>query len=345
MREASSSQTISGRFATTVQVKGQVLTAQAKVHRGADRAVTEYLSGRYQGWKVVEEDGLVWRVDPQGKPRPGQGLSEAPRPAFRPGVGSLVVRRSLVRSRVAGRRAERYVISPAGVAKARAVLDLDAVTGFPLAAARYGTQGEALSRTTFEEIAFGGPPPARQPVPDVAQAREPTGRGLRTQSATEAQLAAALGGGLLRPATLPQGFSPAGSYLARSPSGAIAELRYSDGLRVVVLLQMDLRQRRRSAGAQARGAGPQPPDQHRARAKQPWERWFGARRRDEEPGGKGAVLREALRSRLRGHSLHERRGTRLVVVAGDLAPDELQRIMDSIPYPPERATKPSRTRQ
>lgn len=327
VHRASVAQVVRGRFTTQVRVKDQVLRAEARVHRGANRSVTEYLSGRYQGWWVVEQDGLVWRVDPQGKPRPGQGLTDAHAPLRGRDVLRLRVLRSPGRRQIAGRSTERYTIRIPGRTRARAVLDVDTATGFPLSSLRYDARGQLVSRTVFSEVNFGGEPPPKVTVPEVAQAQVAGMRGLRAKPASAEELERALGGELLRPTALPTGFSPTGSYLRQTPRGPIAELRYSDGLRVMVLLQM--RVKAPSGQPSWRPPGPaagalKPGDDNR-----PWRKWIrpGAPKADEPSSG----LRQALRSRLRGHAVRERRGDRLLIVAGDLEPAELQRVLDSIP--------------
>jgi hypothetical protein len=220
------------------------------------------------------------------------------------------------------------------------VIDVDTATGFPLASVRYDARGEVVSRTTFSEVSFGGEPPARVEVPDVAQSRGAGGRVLKTRPASEAELAQALGGPLLRPTALPAGFSATGSYLSQSPRGAIAELRYSDGLRVMVLLQMDL------PAPQKLVPGRRPAPQGTARQphgdQKPWRRWLLPGRQDADRTS--AELRQALRSRLRGHTVRERRGNRLLILAGDLEAPELQQVLDSIPgsqTPPPGASGPT----
>lgn len=327
IQRASASQVVTGRFTTQVRVKDQTLTAEARVHRGANRSVTEFLSGRYQGWRIIEQDGLVWRVDPQGKPRPGQGLIGASAPPAGRSALRLRVVRSAGRRQVAGRPTERFTIWAPDKTRARAVLDVDTATSVPLASLRYDARGQLASRTVFSEVSFGGEPPPKVPVPDVAQAQNAGIRGPRAKPASEDELERALGGDLLRPTVLPTGFSAAGSYLRHTPRGPAAVLRYSDGLRVMVVLQMRL-----SAPA---GQSPWRPPAAQSGAQRPddgertWRPWGlpGSRK----PPAKGSELREAVRSRIRGHAVRERRGDWLLIVAGDLEPAELQRVLDSVP--------------
>ncbi|MEN6402985.1 MAG: hypothetical protein ABFD94_13660, partial [Armatimonadia bacterium] len=60
-----------------------------------------------------------------------------------------------------------------------------------------------------------------------------------------------------------------------------------------------------------------------------WQR-FSGRQQGEGAAGRGQGM---WRSGLRGHVVRERRGDRMVIVTGDLEPPQLQKVMDSIPFP------------
>lgn len=323
---------LTGDLTTTVRVGDDLLTAQASLASGPDRSVLTFASGKYARWRIVEQDGLVWRVDPRGQPQPGQGgiggQSTMAGLGGRRGLTDLVIRQGLP-GRLAGRTVQHYEISPLGKSKARLELAVDAETGYPLATTRYGTRGRMLSSTVFHTVTFGVKPPARVPVPAVAQASGPAKSILHTRVATAADLEKALGGPLLRPRQLPEGFSLVGYYLNQTPRGPLAETRYSDGLRVLVLLQSDLRKLKvrptQALRAETRGLRPDtaPPSGNHEGPGAMWHARAG--------GDAHRAWRQALRSRLRGHIVRERRGSNFIVIAGDLAPEQLQEVMDGLP--------------
>lgn len=353
--EARRSLIVHGQLTTTVGVGDQTLQAEAEVAQGPEVTEMKYLSGKFQGWKVVEQDGLVWRVDPQGQPRAGQGGLGGGLGMRGAGQGQGLTIQRQWPCRVAGRWAWRYTVRPSGLSKAKVVLKLDMQNSFPLASTRYNTQGKVTSSTVYRTITFGGAPPARVAIPPVAQGQGLAGKYLHTRPSTEQKLAQTLGGELLKPRRLPEGFSPVGTFLSTTPRGDLAELRYSDGMRMLILLQM-----KRKPGQPAPSRGPAGVRRERLpRNREALRQWLQERKLPGQrplwgqgrqpnaghPGaegrGRAGGIRQVLRSRLRGHVVHEMRGDRLVVVAGDLAIEDLQGVMDSIPQPRNGAAGPS----
>ncbi len=219
-----------GKLTTYVHVPDQELRAEAEMHRGPGVIRLKYTSGRFAGWQIIEQDGLVWRVGPDGKPgaspigpEPGLGL---------PAKAGLDVS-YLGLTRIAGRWARRYVVYPRAGQLARLVVAVDAGTSYPLQMQRYGPAGRLVTETTYRDIRYGVAPPPRLPPPAVAEQPQRGGRLARGTQTTEQALTKVLGGPLLKPSYVPRGLQLRGFYSRETRRGTLAEIRYSDGLRRV----------------------------------------------------------------------------------------------------------------
>jgi hypothetical protein len=325
---------VQGQLTTSIRLRDEQLQAQAEVHRGPGAIHMKYTTGRFAGWQVIEQDGLVWRVSPEGQPAPspmspegGLGLR---------GQADLRVQFT-GNVQVAGRKALQYVLQPPGRSQARAVIAVDAQTSFPLSLQRYDSSGRLVSETVYSQINYQVAVPARVKPPEVAQAAgQGRGGGQRGRKAGEQELQQALGGPLFKPTYLPQGFVLRGFFAHDTRRGQVAEIRYSDGRRMLTVAQLKRPERQaapRPANGQQRqgwGGRRQPARPGGAQAQQPggwWQRLRGGQAQGPQWGQvqKGPFGRRLIR---------ELRGSRVVIVSGDVPDEELRRVMQSIPYPP-----------
>ncbi|MGE5532448.1 MAG: hypothetical protein ACM3VW_10065, partial [Bacteroidota bacterium] len=299
--------TLDANLTTSVRMGDKLLEADAKVQRAPGLIHVQYLSGRFKGWEVVEQDGLVWRIDPQGKPRASAVGAE-------PGMnfGARMLPNVSVRYAgigwAAGRRVARYELEMNHPGAPRVELAIDPTTHYPLRLIRRNDAGEIQSATILRTVNYKGQAPERLPVPAVASAVENL---KRARPATEQQLTKLLGGPLLRPAYVPAGFKLRGLFIHQNPRRRAAEIRYSDGLRVFAVMQ--------SVAPKHKQQHPRDGSAHQKEGSGPWSRWFGQRpqgadHRSEE-GRDGGNL---WRSTWRGSVLRERRGNRMVMVVGEL---------------------------
>lgn len=348
VQTARQSASLQARLVTSVRLKDTVLRSEALLRRAPGLVQMQYLTGRFAGWRVYEQDGMVWRVDPQGKAQPSPGGAEPG------GMGLRLTPDLTVRHEGPGlaawRRVERYTIAPGNAGQARLRLAVDARTGYPLRSRRYDLQGQLLSATTYRRVDYRAAPPQRVSVPPEASHPEPqAGKGGRAQPATNGELEKMLGGPLLQPKYIPAGFQPRGGFIHHNRRRQFAELRYSDGLRTLAVIQFhppgdgakrpsdraggDTRERRGELWRrlmQARGPGARPGNP--SGQQRPGGLWRkSAEGRGQRPSGEGGGL---WRSVLRGNVVRERRGDRIVLVMGELPEAELQKVMASIPLAP-----------
>lgn len=326
VQEARRTATLEATFTTSVRVRDQILTSDGHLHRSPGVVQVRYLTGRFGGWQVVEQDGMVWRIDPQGQPTASNAGAD-------PGADMRLAPDLRVRydgpAWLAGRRAIHYTVRPPVSEQARLELTVDAATYYPLRLERFGTDGQLVSSTVSRKVNFAAAPPQRLAVPNVAAPANQGAGPKRATAATEQQLTKLLGGPLLKPTYLPQGFRPRGMFIHTFRQRQAAEIRYFDGLRMLAVMQLP----RPKQGAM-RAGNPARPGVAAGR----WGFWRGLQQRRNDGSRQGL---EASRdqggvrpSMWRGNVIRERRGDRIVIVAGELAPDELQKIMSSIPYPP-----------
>ena len=344
VQSARQTASLQARLVTSVRFNDKVLRSEAILSRAPGLVQMQYLTGRFAGWRVYEQDGMVWRVDPQGKAQPSHA---GPEPS---GLGMRFTPDLTVHydgpGFAAWRRVQRYTIAPGNAGQARLCLAVDAQTSYPLRSRRYDLQGQLLSSTTVRSIDYQAAPPQRVAVPpEASRAQSRAGKGGRSQPATTAELEKMLGGPLLQPKYIPAGFQPRGSFMHQSPRRQFAELRYSDGLRTLAVMQSRLPADRVKAAGDKAGK----PGQRREAL---WRRLTQARGTGQQPGqgGRGAFWRQypqepgqaakaegadgqkgMWRSILRGSVVRERRGDRMILVVGELPEAELQKVLDSIP--------------
>lgn len=336
VQQARRSVALQGRLTTSIRIRGQELQSQAEVQRGPGVIHLKYTSGKFAGWQIIEQDGYVWRVSPEGtasassiNPDPGLGMKIEP--SFRVSYAGHV--------QVAGRRGDRYVVRPPNAGRARLEVIVDNQTSYPLAMRKYASNGQLLSETTYQQIQYNTPPPQRVTPPKVATQLGPGKLG-GARPTTEQDLAKQLGGPLLKPTYLPAGLQVRGYYARQGRKGLLAEIRYSDGMRTLVVAQAKIPEQwlRRGTGS---GAPPQVGAPARGGRWGQWRQRVGggqavpgqARGQGQASGGWWQHFRGG-RGPLGRSLLRERRGDRVVVVGGDLPQDELRKVLDSIPYPP-----------
>lgn len=348
---------LTGKLTTSIQMQGRALRADARMQRAPGIIHLTYTSGRFAGWKLIEQDGLVWRISPQGKPEaspisPETGMGLPSHPGLSIRDGGLVRR--------AGRTARRYIVQPPGEdTDARLVIAVDSKTGYPLSIQRYGHGGTLVSATVYHQINYGTPPPERVKPPAEAKAWNQRRPGGSARKMTEQELEKAVGWKLLKPAYVPEGFQLRGHFLRETRRATLAEMRYSDGLRTLVVSQGKTPQRPpdatpgAAAGQRPRGfaegrpqVGRRQPEKQTPQAQPPqgaprqseggpWDRrggWWQRFSQDRSARGMGPGGRRVLR---------ERRGDRMIIVSGDLSSEELRKVLASIPQPeaPKADTK------
>jgi len=239
IQQARQTVTLQGTLTTSILFQGKKLNARAEIHRGAGIIRLKYTSGRFAGWQIIEQDRLVWRVSPQQEILPSL---IAPEPELAPPWLARQTRLNVYAAgwmRIAGRQAKRYVIVPIGGRSAsRLIFCLDAQTSYPLAIWRYSQRGQLISETRFHSVRYNVSPPPRVVPPQVAQEHWRRWRYRAARVANETELKKQLGGPLLKPAYVPAGFQLRGLFLRQTRWGPAAEIRYSDGVRHFLIMQL-----------------------------------------------------------------------------------------------------------
>ncbi|MGC9319735.1 MAG: hypothetical protein ACP5KN_17010 [Armatimonadota bacterium] len=301
--EALDTVAVRGVVLTEVRTPGGVIESTARVHRGRGRVYIRYLSGPAEGMEVRRQGGLVWARSSQGLRRRAQvGESDwrerllARNWEFRV-VGS---------GEVAGRPVRTIEGSgPGGGLR----VSVDEQTSFPLEMRRTDRKGRTITATTWQEVEFSVAPPPKVEPPEAAEhARQ--GRARRAMALDEIRKAVAFT--LLRPRWLPGGFSDEQWFLHEHPRGHTVQLRYTDGLRPLLVIQ-------RKAQGDRPGSDGTP------------RRWRGRfpQKGDEHPGRGGDGRMRRLRGAGGDAVQREVSGT-TAIVAGPLAAAELERIADSL---------------
>ena len=223
----------------------------------------------------------------------------------------------------AGRPTEVVDIIPRGEGPRVWRLWLDKGTGFALKRERYAVTGRRISATEYLEIEFDVTTSAdRYGVPKGWQT---VGPGERRQSLSLAELSQRVGFDVRSPRNIPSGYVPWGRYVSREGRGPgiTAELRYTDGLRVLSIFQRMPRADggppggRLGRGRSGRGEGP---GRGRGRGRGPGGRGFGP----PQPGTMSVVDRGGQKA------LRHFGRDRVIVVVGDLTVDQLVRIAKGI---------------
>jgi len=279
---------VRGVVETIVETPTGPLEIRAEVHRGRGRAHIKYLSGPRAGAEVFKQAGQVWAKAPDGRVRRGGPCRDI---AWQ---DTLIERNYRARLGARGTMLGRpvtYVTSegPAGLLN----LAVDEATGFPLLMTRRGpARGMAMS-TLYSEVDFSvSAPPEMEPPAEAA-----VGPLQGEQALTPEELQRRVGFRLLAPTYLPRGFQLQGYYLRERRHRKLAEIRYADGLRVLLVVETRM---------PGRGPGPM----------------AGRGRRHRGP-------MEVMRA-WQGHAARRLVGDTTVIVIGSLPSKELARVADSV---------------
>ena len=304
------------------------VTSRARVLRGEGRMDVEFLAGPAQGVAVLRDGRRIWR---RRGGRPRDLVMETSQEAIDLDEDLLkhnYIARILGSGQMAGRSVSRLALRHRW-GRGGLQIWIDHETFFPLRIITIDPHGRAVSDTRYESIEYHTPPP-----PPASGPPPPPGLRMRPIELDEAQQV--LGFTVLRPSYLPRGFRREAPQLHefRGPRPPAIELRYTDGLNMLSIVEMKPPARgqgaRRGAGANGgrgragRGMGP------------------GARR----PGGAGGRGSPGLGGRGSGPDGAPRRfepmgppggrpvrrvyGDVTVIVMGDLPPAELERVADSL---------------
>jgi hypothetical protein len=226
---------------------------------------------------------------------------------------------------VAGRQTRIVELSPRGREGVVQRLWLDRETSFVLKRERYNAGGRVTAGTEYLEVAFGSSVPAGAfAVPPDWRRVGPDGRGPRL---TLAELGRKAGFAVRAPQYVPPGYELLGGYVAEGGRWHVrmAELRYTDGLRVLSVFE-----RARESMDSGRGMGP--PGRGRGRALGRGRRGRAPERGRGRGGGFGPPDGREITLMDRGSEKALRYfGSELViVVVGDLTAEELTRIAKSV---------------
>lgn len=231
---AASRLALAGHARTMTAEDGDSLEAEADVSVARGKLRFEYrVNGRH--WTVIDDGKSLIHL------RPGRQTALV---YDRP---SLAVDRALAErnyearvvgeSSVAGRSARTIEIAPRGGGRVVLRLWLDKESGFALRRERYNVEGRLTSRTEYTRVQFG---PAIAPEVFKIPAGWQTIRAEETESGlSAAQLSMHLGFEVRLPAYVPAGYVLLGGYEKQWGRWRMraAELRYTDGLRVLSIFQ------------------------------------------------------------------------------------------------------------
>lgn len=280
--------TVRGVVETKVRTGGGLREMRVEIHQGAGRMHLKFRSGPHAGAQVFRQGGQVWATGPDGKVRRGAHLHESP---WHHGLVKRNYQVQLGNKTTLLGRPATYVKGkgPSG----ELTLAADDETGFPLAMERRDRDGEIVMSTTYVEVNFSADPPPEREVPKEAA----VAGGPRGAPVSREELEARMGRKLLLPTYLPRGFELEGYYLRERGRRKVAQIRYADGLRVLLVMEM------------------KPP--HRGPEQ------MGRR------GPQGRKATEGMRG-LHGHAVRRRVGDIVVIVVGPLSEAELGRVADSV---------------
>lgn len=341
IRNAQRSVSISGQLHTTIRLGTELVSAEAKVHRGEGRMQLEFTSGRAKGARIVQQKNTVWQISPDGKTvrrLPHNPVDTMPHP------GRNVKITTQRGGQIAGRGTKKVVVSPKREAGGRLEMWMDRRTDFPLRMDRYNSRGKLVSSTRYKKVDFSAPPPEIAKLSEDAQSPARGVTRIETDKAAEI-----LGQEPVKPKYIPEGFEFRGYYLHTTPRRKAVVLRYSDGLHPLNILQMQLPEgrgrgegrtgeRRARTDAPPQQAGPGGPERagpRSGRGRQGLSQTDRDSPRRPSPAGQPPQMdRErdpqegphVLQHRVLGRIIRFERGDLLIVVQGELPAEQLRRI-------------------
>lgn len=281
---------VRGTLTTTIRMGNETVTAEATIHRGAERMQLELLSGRGKGGRIISQGDKVWQIGPDGKTvrrLPFNPVDAGP-PLHRP--GAVQVQAGEI---VAGRQTDRVTIRPSTKSATRMELLVDRQTRFPLATWRYNDANALVAGSRYLTADFSVAPPEPVKVPDLAAG---DGRRHSGEKIDPTRAAEVLGMAPLEPGYVPDGFSKVGYFLHQRQIGSSVEIRYSDGLRSLSVIEFRAQDRRSAqrggaqhdsapregpARAAGTGRGEQPVEDLPPVVRRTWEKLAPEQRREQ----------------------------------------------------------------
>jgi len=232
--DASSRVSLTGQANTMAVTDGRQLSATAAVSVGGGKVRFDYRA-RGRSWSLIDDGLYLMRLQPTLKKAL---LLERPRLAVdRELAERNYVAREVASGVVAGRDAKMVEIAPRSGGPVVFRLWLDGETGFALKHERYNVEGRMTSATEYSRVTFGV-----KIAPDVFAV--PKGwvkeESVRSDEALSVErLSFRLGFMVRRPRYIPEEYRLMGTYEKRWGRRRLraAELRYTDGLRVLSVFQ------------------------------------------------------------------------------------------------------------
>ncbi len=350
---------LSGVARTTALGERGERSALARVSVRDGKTRLDYEAGKRR-WSLIDDGRSLVRLDPDRRqalvlPRPSlvvdRQFAERNYEAAAIGQATIAGRAAQIIEVRARRPAPRPADTPAGSGPARPGviwrLWLDRETSFALKRERYNAEGKLTSGTEYAEVEFGAHVDAGIfAIPDGWRVVDADGGG---EPLSIAEIERRLGFSVLPPRYVPPGYQLTGRYLRKRGRWEFqaAELRYTDGLRVLSVFQRerergeregrggDHSQARGHGGEHGRGGSDDTRDRDGGRSRPHEQGQEGGRRESEgrrDRGGSGLPGAEGTTLSDRGSekALHYLGTDRVVVVIGDLPAEELMRVARSV---------------
>jgi len=307
-----------GTVQTRAYTAAGFIQSRAEIHRGSGRVIIRYLDGPLEGAELVQMDGSVWLRGGGGRGRRAMHVGEDPPCVDRDLLREHYVVRVLAPARVA----ERPALHVAVRRERGGGLDLwvDQQNHFPLRTVAIASDGRAISDTRYETIRFDVEPPVSQAPPPSEQ-----GPSVAIEAIDDRALQETVGFKLMKPRYIPPGFKEQGSYLHRLRQGTrlAAELRYTDGLSPLSIIQM---QAGRPGRVNGQGRGLNGPQDGRDGGEH-GGRWRGQGDASHTPGTPRRFER-ALGPL--GNVVTVQKGSINIVVTGALPREELEKVAEGL---------------
>lgn len=304
--EAPARVSLSGRVRTKATLEGKPREATAEVYVSHGKLRLDYQAGA-RHWSLLDNGQNLIRLQPDQK---RARVLRRPQLAFDRALAerNYVARRTRTDT-VAGRPVDVIEIAPRGHGNPVWRLWVDRASSFVLKREQYNVDGRLTTATEYLAVDFSARPAAQLFETPADYTREP--EQVRGERLGLEALVARAGFPVRRPRYLPPGYvflsgsfrpeareprAEARARLRGSPSGPAATLRYTDGLRILSIVQRPAQLPRGNTAR--RGRAPENPLEVVDRG-------------DEK------VLRR-------------RAGDRVIVVVGDLTQDELVRVANGV---------------
>ncbi len=221
--------------ARTMSVAGQ-RAAVARVRAAKGKVRLDYEAGRHR-WSLVDNGRELIVLYPMR-----QEALVHPRPRLavdRKLAERNYEARKVSGGEVAGRAVDAIEIVPRGGGPAAVRVWLDRETGFALKRERYNVEGNLTTGTEYVEVEYGAAVPGEVfLVPQTWRRMPSDGRGPRVSTA---ELSRVIGFEVKEPKHAPPGYVLLGGHAREWGRGGmrVAELRYTDGLRVLSVFERE----------------------------------------------------------------------------------------------------------